>query len=449
MNRAKHCLFGLLAYSSLVHAEATSPQDFAYGQLAIPARDAAAYRFPLPLTVYQSTFREDLGDLRVFNADGVVVPFALSRPAAQSLVHQTPIALPMFPLPEGARILIDGVHLTINSAGSAVNLQTQNRTPVTVPVRQYLLDARGLDAMISALQLGWPDRAAEYTGRLSIEASDDLAAWRAVVAAAPIANLHANGQTLVEDRVEFAPSKAKFWRLSWLGLAPSFELTSVLAEPAASPTEPDRASLEVNGVADPKNSREYTFDLGGHPPVSRVNVLLPDPNSVIDVELSSRAGTNTPWRLIVHSGFYRLKTPDATEQQNASLEVRPDTDRYWRARILGAGNSPQSSLRLHVEWVPNEVTFLAQGRAPYSLAYGNASANRAEADLSHLPNSLGIAPATLGAAQVTGGTARLVAKPAPFPRMRVALWSVLLLAVAVLAWMAYRIVRDPKDNPLT
>jgi hypothetical protein len=223
-------------------------------------------------------------------------------------------------------------------------------------------------------------------------------------------------------------------------------LTDVLAEPAASLAEPNRASLDVAGVADPKNPREYTFDLGAHPPVSRVNVLLPEANSVIDVELSSRLATNAPWRVIMHSGFYRLKTPDAAEQQNASLEVSPDTDRYWRTRIRGAGSSPQSPLGLHVEWIPNEVTFLAQGHAPYRVAYGNASANRAEADLSHLPNSLEIAPATLGPAQVSGGTARLISNPAPFPRMRVVLWSVLLLAVAVLAWMAYRIARDPKDN---
>ena len=107
MSRVRYCLFGLLAYSSLIQAQAISPRDFAYGQLAIPARDAAAYRFALPLSVYQNTVREDLGDLRVFNAEGVTVPFSLSRPAAQSLIHKTPIAVTMFPLHEGARILID------------------------------------------------------------------------------------------------------------------------------------------------------------------------------------------------------------------------------------------------------------------------------------------------------------------------------------------------------
>ena len=445
MSRMTYCIFGLLVYSNLLHAQVTSPRDFAYGQLAIPARDAAAYRFALPLTVYQNTFREDLGDLRVFNADGGVVPFSLSRPAAQSLIHKTPIAVSMFPLHEGARILVDGVHLTINSAGSAVNLQTQNGTATKAAVRQYLLDARALDTTLSALQLAWPEGSAEYTGRLAIEVSDDLAAWRSLVATAPIANLRANDRTLIENRAEFSPTKAKFWRLSWLGTAPSFELTGVLAEPAASIAEPDRESLEVNGVADPKNPREYTFDLGAHLPVSRANVLLPDPNSVIEVELSSRSTPSAASRVITRSGFYRLKTPEA-EQQNAPVEISPDTDRYWRARIVGSGNSPQSPLRLHVEWVPNEVTFLAQGHAPFLFAYGNASADRAEADLSHLPNELEIAPATLGPAQATGGASRLIAKPAPFPWMRVALWSVLLLAVTVLSWMAYRISKDPNDN---
>jgi hypothetical protein len=444
MSRVIYGLFALLTYPGLVHAQDPSPKDFAYGQLAIPARDAAAYRLPLPLGVYQNTYRADLGDLRVFNAEGAVVPFSLSRSAAPSLVHKTPIAVPMFPLHEGARILIDGVHLTINSAGSAVNLQTQNGAPAVASVRQYLLDARALDATLSVLQVAWPDGAAEFTGRLNVEVSDDLAAWRSV-AAAPIANLHANGQTLVENRVELTPTKAKFWRLSWLGGAPSFELSGVQAEPAASVNEPERDSSEITGVADPKNAEEFSFDLKAHAPVSRVNLLLPDANSVIDVELSSRAAGNTSWHEILRSGFYRLRTPDA-EQQNASLEVRPDTDRYWRARVLGSGNSLRSPPRLHVEWIPNEVTFLAQGHAPYLLAYGNASADRSEADLSHLPDSLEIAAATLGPAQISGGAERLTAKPAAFPRMRAALWSVLLLAVALLSWMAYRIARDPKNN---
>jgi hypothetical protein len=173
-------------------------------------------------------------------------------------------------------------------------------------------------------------------------------------------------------------------------------------------------------------------------------VLLPDLNSVLNVELSSRPTPNAPWRPVVHANFYRIKTDDG-EQQNAALSLNSDTDRYWRARLVGDDTGPQSPLRLHVEWVPNEITFLAEGHAPFLLAYGNAAATRGEADLGTLPNSLKIAPATLGPAQITGGINRLIPKPAPFPLTRAALWSVLILAVVLLGWMAYRIAGESKE----
>jgi hypothetical protein len=256
-----------------------------------------------------------------------------------------------------------------------------------------------------------------------------------------VANLRANGQTLVANRVDCAPTKAKFWRLSWLATPPAFELTKVLGEPAASLTEPARAALDVVGIPDPKSALEYTFDLSAHPPVSRLNVLLPDANTIVEVELFSRSAPKNTWRLITRSGFYRLKTPDA-EQQNTPLEINPDTDRFWRARIVSVGISPQAPLRLHVEWIPGEVTFLPQGNPPYLLAYGNASATRAEADFSRLPTTLDIAPATLTPPQALGGASRLIAKPAQLAWTRIALWSVLLLAVILLAWMAYGLSKE-------
>src|SRR6202047_5397026 len=181
--------------------------------------------------------------------------FSAVPPAVQSKPPKAPISLALFPLHEGARVLIDGVQLTINSAGSSVNLQTQNGTTRAGAVRQYLLDARVLDAPVSALQLGWPDTASEYTGRLRVEVSEYRASLRWLVASAPIANLRANGQTLVENRVEFAPAKAKFWRLSWLGAAPNFELTEILAQPSSGSEESERDTLDVIGVRDPTNGQ--------------------------------------------------------------------------------------------------------------------------------------------------------------------------------------------------
>jgi Protein of unknown function (DUF3999) len=173
--------------------------------------------------------------------------------------------------------------------------------------------------------------------------------------------------------------------------------------------------------------------------------LLPDANSILDVALSSRRGQQDSWRLVTRAGFYRINGT-AGEQQNSPIRVNSDTDRYWQARIVNSGGLPQSPLHLRIEWVPNELTFLAQGHAPYLLAYGNSTATRAEADFSHLPTTLAAAAATLGPPQALGGQARLVPKPAPFPWTRAALWSVLILAVILLGWMARKIAQEAGEK---
>jgi hypothetical protein len=439
----KHLVCGLIGFlgSTVGQAQALVPQDFAFGLPVTTTQAAAAYRFTLPLAVYQGAFREDLGDLRLFNARGVAVPFSLSRAAAQDKIHKPAVALPVFPLREGAHLVIDGIRVTIDSPQSAINLQTQNGHAVAVSASQYILDARAFDAAVSAFQLSWPESAADYSGRVRVEASDDLGSWRTIIAAAPIANLHANGQSLTENHVALTPTTAKYFRITWLGSPPAFELTSVLAEPADSMAEPVRAALEVSGSPDPTDATDYRFDLGARAPVSRVNILLPEANTTVDIEISSRRTSKDPWRLVTRAGFYRLKTPD-TEQQNASLEIGADTDRYWRAKISRTPMPPQAPLRLHVEWTANELTFLAQGEGPFLLAYGNSAAVGSEADLSHIPSTLQIEPATVGSLQVLGGPSRLIAKSPAFPWMRAVLWGVLLLAVVLLAWMAYRVSRD-------
>jgi hypothetical protein len=442
VKRAASLIVGLCFGSSVVQALPLSPHDFAFGLPVITTQEAAAYRFSLPLTVYQDSVREDLGDIRLFNAGGVAVPFSLLRPAVQAPIHKPAIALPVFPLHEGSRVVIDGIHVTIDSPRSAINLQTQNGSSGDLLANQYILDGRALDSAVRALRMSWPDAASDYSGRVSVEVSDDLGSWRTIVAAAPLANLHANGQMLIENRIALAPTAAKYWRIKWLGAPPAFEITAVVAEPAESLAAPVRATLDVGGTPDPVNANDYLFDLGAHAPVSRVNVLLPEVNTTVGVELSSRRMAKDPWRVVAHAGFYRLKTADA-EQQNEPLEVRVDDDRYWRARITDGAGPPRAPLHLHVEWVPNEVTFLAQGQGPFLLAFGNATAIRAEADLSQIPATLQIAPAAVGSRQVLGGSTRLAGNPTAFPWMRAVLWGVLLSAVVLLAWMAYRLANEP------
>ena len=91
----KSLLVVLLAPALCCAAE--TPQDFAFGMpLEIDGREAL-YEVEIPASVYQGVARRDLGDLRVFNADGEPVPFALEPRPPQQKEKPPPVAVKVFP----------------------------------------------------------------------------------------------------------------------------------------------------------------------------------------------------------------------------------------------------------------------------------------------------------------------------------------------------------------
>jgi hypothetical protein len=422
-------------------ANELSPQDFAYRIPVVDGNDSAAYRVSLPLAVYQKIAHSDLADLRVFNGSGEAVPFALQRPATGTLVGEAR-PLPVFPLKDASTSALDAVRVTIESGKGAINVQTVGQPAPTERVSTYLLDARASSEPIAALVLQWPEDAGDFAGRIRIETSDDLGDWRVVSGAAPIASLQSNGERLTERRAEVAPTKAKYWRLSWVGPAAPFVLDSVLAEPGKQSVDARRTTLTVSGKAAVSASGEFEFDLGASPPVDRVNLELPEVNTVVEIELLSRARPADPWRSIRRGGFYRLKSSDG-ELRNGPLTVATDTDRYWLVRTdrrgggLGSGQ-PQ----LSVAWLPHEVVFVARGAPPFSISYGNAIATSTAVSLAAIPNSVSVGQASLGAPELVGGEARLRAPDAPYQWKTPVLWTVLIAGAGLLGWMASRLSRD-------
>jgi len=431
-------------FLALVAATATlsTPKDFAYRMQVTGTADAAAYRITLPLAVYQKVVHPDLADVRVFNGNAEQVPFAIERPAAGTIANAA-VALAIFPLKDDSDATLDAVRVTIESGKSAINVQTSGAQSTQAGrINSYLVDGRALDVLVSALRLEWPQDAADFAGRIKVEASDSLSGWRVVAGAAPIANLHSTVDRLVEQRVEFAPTKAKFWRLSWAGQAAPFTLTSILGEPAKRSVDALHASMIVTALAAKNAPGEFQFDLGATPPVDRVNLELPEINTVVDVELLSRERPQDAWHTVRRSGFYRLKS-DGEELRNGPVAVTPTTDRYWLVRTdPRQGGLGTAAPRLAVEWTPHEVVFVARGAGPFYLAYGSSLAQSAAASLTMLPKNLAIVPASLSSSELSGGESLLQPLVAPFPWKTPLLWTVLIAGAGLLAWMAYRLSKD-------
>ena len=429
--------------AGLGHPMGLSPQDYAHGYpIATPA-EASAYRITLPLAIYQGTVREDLGDLAVFNARGEVVPFFIRPLPANAEPARSPEYLPLFPLLGTMPATAAEMRVTIDSPRVALNLSSSGVTPASVP-HQYLLDARELEGSVTALELIWSQAPPEFSGRLRIESSDDLDSWRLAAAAAPIASLQADGREFLQARIDLPPTRAKFWRLSWVDGVPSLPVTKVRAQFAQGRSDAGWEKEAVRGERDARRPTDFLFDLGGHLPVQRVDLQLTEPNSLVVADLYTRNDPRDAWSFVTRARFYRIRTPHG-DDQNEPIDIPLNPHRSWLVRIA----SPASvrAPALIAAWRPSEIVFLAQGAPPFLLAYGSGSSVAERTNLAPLMSNISVQTATLGDAQELGGAARLLEATPPFPTRRWVLWLVLLAALAVLGYMAVRLFKDSEPQP--
>ncbi len=335
------------------------PQDFAYGMPIKTPVTGTAYRLNLPVEVFVKAANEDLRDIRVFNARGEAVPYEVQAAPPKPTTRPQGPSLPLYPLHGDARAALNGLRVTIHSEGTAVDLQAGGATPDPHVITSYVIDAREIAQPLSGLQIHWADGAAEFSGSVRVESSDDLGAWRLVKTDAAVIHLLTGGSELVQNRLEFPSTQARFWRLTWVGKTAPYELTSVSAEVALDQPSSPQSSVTVSGTRTAGKENELSFDLGAKLPVTQVNLVLPESNSVLKAELLSRARTTDPWRSVTHGEFYRV-SGGASDHGNEPVRIPTDSDRFWLMRQTQPAGL-NADVKLQATWDARDVLFLAQG----------------------------------------------------------------------------------------
>ena len=452
--RILYAALALAIAASARSAPAQTLADFASRQPLATAGDKAFYRIELPDSVYDGSTRPDLGDLRVFNSDGALVPFAI-LPRARAVSAQTPRrALALFPLtvdttrPDAADLAIK---LRRDAAGTTVDIRARDGTPVAgTRVTGYLIDAGSPDdPPLVALVLALP-QAGNVNTRVRIDASDDLDRWRTIVADAPLLSLEYEGRRLTRDRVEFAPLRTRYLRLTWLTPAAP-ELAAAAGDVGDRLVEPPRRVRKATGTPDGDAPGTFAFDLGAALPVDRITLELPEVNTVAPVAWEARTGAQEPWHGIGSSVVYRLRQ-DIGEVVSNELAIAPLPMRYFRARIDpragGVGATPPGLL---AGWYPQEIVFAARGSGPFELAYGSRRAAPGALPVATLvpgyaagkplPDNVGIATIS-----TSPSTANLAALREPLDAKRWLLWGSLVLASLVLAYMALRLAQQMRSD---
>lgn len=449
----------LILIPSLAMA-AVEPDDFAYGIPLSLKENGAVYRLRMPVEVYQTVTRGDLGDIRVFNNAKAVVPYLLQRPEIKTKIHEQTKRLPFFPLyskinqtdRESLSVRIekmeDGTILNIHSSGADV-----------VPGRKligYIIDATAHEAPMDALDFAWHTSEKNIVTTVSLEHSADLTNWSSLVRRTTLARMNFRGHQIRKERIQLPSSQVKYIRLLWPEGRNDIEVKNILAVKRGGEKDRPHQWITLKGqpAVDPDGAdmkiTAYEFDSGAQLPVDRIRMHFVEKNTILEVTLFSRSDPALPWQYRYKGILYDLSF-DGTDLVHNSVSVKQTSDRYWRVETTkGALGDAQNIPIVELGWLPHDLLFTARGQGPFMLAYGSArlgqnSAKDAVPDL--LSNVIGNkAQALLKEAialprTVLGGPDMLTPEPTPLPWRKWTLWGVLVVGVGIIARMAVSLGR--------
>jgi hypothetical protein len=445
----------IAALAPLTAPAAEQPREFAYGVPIQIDGQEALYEVDIPSSLYRGVMRRDLGDVRIFNGQGELVPFALEP--ARERQSQVPPAVPVrfFPVYGNPRQPLDAVQLKVEKASGAtvVSVAGDNNKPAGKRrLAAYLIDTGAPSKPYQLLQLDWRQRTGSFAINVRLDASDDLKTWASVAARAPLVRVEYAGQRLEQKAIEFAPRTSRYLRLSYADTPADhseqteshLELTAASLRGGEIAIEQPRSWMEVH-AGDGDNAGEYRFDVSGPYPIDRVRIGLPQSNTIATAELLVRSAPAEQWRPVVRTVVYRL-TRDGHQVMSPEMAVGAHSERYWLLRVdQRGGGLGTSTPTLYAGWVPQKIIFAARGNAPFQIAYGSARALPAAYSVETLvPGWRNDARPKLPQAQTL--PEHLLGGPVTLHRTQDrkvwALWSALLLGVAVLGWMAWRLVQQ-------
>jgi hypothetical protein len=428
------------------------------------------YRLSMPLQAYLASARGDLRDLRIFDASGRPVPHARLAVDGNSEQSVQRDKLPWFPLRAAANRLDRGEALNVivsqSADGTLVeigsrrgNLEKPREDAKAASLRGYLLDASKIAdrRAVSALELDW-----EKTGNdfqlLDLESSDDLQRWHSLATGVQLARLDFNGARIENRRIDLPGFRDRYLRLIWREPANAPALT--LAELEQSRSRYRAAPLvwstpmAANATGSDLKPGEYRFHLARPLPLARLRIQLAPGNQLLPVEVLAPGRERHHWGSLVQTVVYRIQN-NGREWSNDEILLPGYPLQEFVLRIDPRLSPPAQGLQLAFALRPEQIVFLAVGKAPYTLAVGNKDATDAALDPATLvpgfgnPDSPEIADATLDETvlqRASGATASLPAKSQEPEQdwKKMALWSVLVLGVLGMAAMAWQLAKQLK-----
>lgn len=423
------------------NADPSKPEAFALQLPFEPAAGDTLQRLALPAEALVALRRADLGDIRVFDSRGKVVPIALFDDGADDSRHS--LSVPVYP--------VIGPASALGSSGLSIRIEGDNvarvvtvdssALPVSSAARPtaVLLDTRALRTPAHAIVLDANIPAGKPV-TLILLTSANLKDWEPLAEkvlfrpADGVALL--GGSTVALSGVDLSD---RYVGISWGGatgvmLKGASVVTSTVAPPA-------RTAVATSAMA-LSDSHELRFDLPNVARLAAIRLARAGSDGVIPVKLYGRDHREDPWTLLSAT---TLRPGDGANL--VDLSGSPLTSYRLEADSRTAGFSAPPTLELLFD--PVELVVALSGTPPYRLAVGQAAAPPNYLTLTEIAppgNPLKLADLPQAKLAAPSGPPLVIALQESAPDgalepRKLVLWAALLLGTLMLAFAAIRLLR--------
>lgn len=466
IRKTVHCaLVALVCVSA--HAAAGDelsdhPGDYSHAiPLALSGKNAVL-QVRLPREVYLHSRSAMLDDLRVFDANGKALPYALVAPATQSQPARLKFPLKIFQVgmaPGDKHDTTNDMEVKTTTDGATVSVITRNgvRGRAATPAALVLDTGSAAGAtgpIFDRLVFALPDGVTNYEAQVQLDVSDDQQRWETIGYASLSWLANSNRDTLTSNRIDFDPRAFRYARLSWRQGAP-IAFSSIVAE-AQGPTVPVAAFESV--TLKPGQGRfpsDLVYEAPVAIPVQGLNLVFAEHNIVMPALLGQYIELAKPHRSAarllfvprVQATFFQI-SQDGRERSSGDISIGEAHAQSW---VLRPQEPMLARPDLKLSWNAASMVFMAGGAAPYTLRFGRPNAIPGQRPLSHVAPGFTAAElqalehAVPGAMMLNAGQPGEAHDGASARWRLAALWSVLLLGVGVLGFMAWRLFAQMKE----
>jgi len=450
----------LLVGSAALTATAAEPQAYRYAAPVEIAKPAPFVEMALPPAAYAHAVQPDLRDLRLVDAAGERVPFALLDPtpvATRSERLREAMLFPLPPRPVGSaawpspvEVTVEGDRITVRrAAAGALSAQSAARESPG-----WLLDLGELAPAEPAprrLLLRWSGPA-EFSAAYAIETSADLRSWRGAPGG-QLMSLQSSSGVLAQPIVGLPEAAGRFVRLTWLAPANAPILTGAVSvgdAPGQVAVTAAAALVFAPSAApagkDPEPRGSLHFDLGGSLPLIDVDLRFAAGTRVAPVRLQGRTHAEDPWRELGSGVFYRIERDgQASDAPALMLPTRAHFIRVVPDERAAALDPVQTRLVVHARLA--SLVFASSGKAPLRLLVGSADAPAGALPAATLvpqfeQERTRFGQARLGAFTEAPEVGRAAERAVSQARLRLGLlWAVLLVGVLGLGLLVWRLAK--------